>query len=99
MSEISYNENMLETLELVVKYGLPLVISVLCIWGIADLYIELKKKWVPTFLISFKDLSLGVRGLNDSLQDLTKKVAEQAPRIEKIQEDVDIIKDKLAEIK
>jgi len=81
-------------LELIVKYGVPLILSGLFIWGAVDLYQTLKKNWVPQFLKSFDDISVNVKGLNDSLHALAKEISEQASNIEKIDkidEKVDLV--------
>lgn len=70
--------------EMIVKYGIPVVISVVFIAGAVDLYRELKKNWVPRFLNSFENLSENVKGLNESLHMLT----EQTPVIQEIKADV-----------
>lgn len=73
-------ESFVKVLDLIVSYGVPLVITVVFLCIVIDLYLALKKKWVPDFLRSFKDISVDVRGLNESLHTLTA----QTPIIEKI---------------
>jgi hypothetical protein len=81
-------QEMAATLDLIVKYGLPLVISFIAIWGVVDLYKTLKKNWAPDFLGSFRNIADNVKGLNESLQNLTRTLADQTPKLDEILEHV-----------
>lgn len=99
MSEIKYNAFMEHFAEMIVKYGLPMVISVVCVAGMVDLYFTLKKNWVPAFLESFKNIGKHVEGLDESLQALANEVntliqeiGNQTPKIDRIEMMVEDLK-------
>lgn len=62
-----------EMLDLVVKYGIPIIISGIAIWVVVDLYSVAKKKWVPDFLDNFKNIAEHVKGLDESVHVLAAK--------------------------
>lgn len=85
--------------ELTVKYGIPLIISIIFIAGSVDLYFTLKKNWVPDFLQSFKSIGVHVEGLDESLQTLANEVntliqeiGNQTPKIARIEMMVEDLK-------
>ena len=63
-------------LDLIVKYGIPILISGIAIWVVVDLYSIAKKKWVPDFLESFKNIAEHVKGLDESVHVLAAKSAK-----------------------
>lgn len=73
-------EDLIQVLDIIVKYGLPMIISGLAVWGVVDLYLSLKKQWAPEFLGSFKSIAEDIKGLSSSVKEL----AEQSPKIDTI---------------
>ena len=80
-------------LDLIVKYGLPLLISGLAVWCAFDLYGTLKKNWIPEFLKSFARIADSSENTAGEMKHLVEILKEQAPKIDTILHTVTQVRD------
>ena len=86
--------SILDYLDMVTKYGIPIIISLISIGVVIDFYGGAKKNWIPSFLKSFEEISTTLKSLNDNVHELSVK----SDLIRRIDDKVDKVDVKLDQI-
>lgn len=60
-------------LEMVAKYGIPIIISGVAILISVDLYLTSKQTWIPNFLSSFNKIADNTQGINESMHEISEQ--------------------------